>query len=79
MKKYPSLSNIKLKKGGLPGYKLSDKTNIRRKALVIAVFNDGYVTVMRRVNIISIFLRNKSPILSKNAERDKKWLMKIYK
>ena len=34
---------------------------------------------MKRVNVISVLLRNKSPQLSKNAESDKKWLMKRQK
>jgi hypothetical protein len=34
---------------------------------------------MKRVNVLSILLRNKSPNLSKNAESDKNWLMKRQK
>ena len=34
---------------------------------------------MKRVNVLSVLLRNKSPKLSKNAESDKKWLMKRHK
>jgi len=70
------LKGIKLKKGELEGYKLSDSTITRRRTLGIQVYNKGYLPVMKRVNVISILLRNKSPKLSKNAESDKNWLMK---
>jgi len=72
-------NKIVLRKGALPRYRLTNSAVSRRKALHSAVKRDGYVTVMRRVNIISVFLRNRSPALSKKAESDKKWLMREYR
>ena len=73
------LRGIRLKKGELAGYKLSDKTIHRRITLGQHVYEKGYLPVMKRVNVLSVLLRNKSPALSKNAESDKKWLMKRQK
>ena len=73
------LKGIKLNKGELEGYKLSDPVVARRRTLGIQVYKKGYLPVMKRVNVISVLLRNKSPNLSKNAESDKNWLMKRQK
>jgi hypothetical protein len=73
------LKGIKLKKGELQGYKLSDPTLSRRRTLGGHVYEKGYLPVMKRVNVLSVLLRNKSPNLSKNAESDKNWLMKRQK
>jgi hypothetical protein len=73
------LKGIKLKKGELEGYKLSDPTLSRRRTLGGHVYEKGYLPVMKRVNVLSVLLRNKSPNLSKNAESDKNWLMKRQK
>ena len=73
------LKGIKLKKGELEGYKLSDPVVSRRRTLGGHVYEKGYLPVMKRVNVISVLLRNKSPNLSKNAESDKNWLMKRQK
>ena len=73
------LKGIKLNKGELEGYKLSDPVVARRRTLGIQVYEKGYLPVMKRVNVISVLLRNKSPNLSKNAESDKNWLMKRQK
>ena len=73
------LSKIKLKKGELEGYKLSEPTVHRRRVLGGHVYKKGYLPVMKRVNVLSIFLRNSSPKLSKRAESDKNWLMKRHK
>jgi hypothetical protein len=73
------LKGIKLKKGELHGYKLSDPALSRRRTLGHHVYEKGYLPVMKRVNVLSVLLRNKSPNLSKNAETDKNWLMKRQK
>ena len=78
-KRVKKKSKIVLKKGTLPGYKLSYNQNVRRNALSSAVDRLGYVSVMRKVNVLSIFLRRKNPEFSAKAEKDKKWLMKKYK
>lgn len=69
---------ITLKKGTLPGYKLDIPEKTRRTALKKAVDINGYVTVMRKVNVLSIFLRKSSPAKSKKAESDKNWLKKTF-
>jgi hypothetical protein len=73
------LSKIKLEKGSLPGYKLDLPIKERRKALERALKKNGYLPVMKKVNILSIFLRRSSPMKSARAEKDKKWIMKNFK
>ena len=73
------IGKIKLEKGSLPGYKLDLLVKDRRKALERALKKNGYLPVMRKINILSIFLRNSSPVKSARAERDKKWVMKNFK
>jgi hypothetical protein len=68
------MNKIVLKKGGLPGYKLDMSTEDRRDALKKAVNKNGYLPIMRRVNVLSIFLRRSSPDKAKRAEQDKNWL-----
>ena len=78
-KRRSGLEGIKLKKGELQGYKISDPSLSRRRTLGLHVYEKGYLPVMKRVNVLSVLLRNKSPKLSKNAESDKNWLMKRHK
>ena len=65
--------------GSLQGYKLSQSASVRRKHLASAVKKKGYGHVMKKVNALYIFNRNKYPSKGKLLSSDKKWLSKKYK
>lgn len=69
---------IILKKGGLYGYSLKDSLQYRRSILEkYADINWG--KVVKRLNVLSIFNKNKHPIISKKFKNDMKYIQKIYK
>ena len=63
-------------KGGLSkyGYKTTDSAEKRRKSLKKACKKESPGTIIKRVNLISVFNRNKNPSLYKKLEADKKWM-----
>lgn len=65
-------------KGHLPGYKLDLSTEERRKVLRRNVKTKTYNKVIKKVNALSILLRNRSPVKSKRAEADKNWLKRTF-
>jgi hypothetical protein len=61
------------------GYSMSKTAAQRHYALSRAVSAYGYLPVMRKVNVLFVFNKNRHSNLAKVATSDKKWLMKTYK
>lgn len=65
-----------LKKGGLSkyGYHMKDNAEKRHKALKKALKHNSYASIVRKINALSILMKNTEPYLSKKAKADLKWL-----
>jgi hypothetical protein len=65
---------------GKYGYKnlKSISTNERHRALSKAIKKLGPLSVMRKINILMVFTKNRQPRLSSMYERDKKWIYRNY-
>ena len=71
--------NIKLKKGGLSGYKINDPLKTKRKVLDILVIEYGYSTIVKRLNILAIYNKNKNPLYSSIIRKDIEYLQNKYR
>ena len=60
------------------GYSMSLPATERRIALKKAIKNIGSTPVLRKVNLISIWNKNKNPKLAAKAKADVKWIQKNY-
>jgi len=77
-----SRKKIKLNKGTLTqfGYHASITNKAeRREMLKLAVDKYGWVAVMRKLNLISVFNRQKQPDKAKRLRADAKWVSAMYK
>lgn len=71
----------KLRKGELSefGYTLSDRlVGDRRHPLKKAIKKYGALSIMRKLNAVSILLKNTSPTKSARAKSDSKWISREY-
>jgi len=77
--KGPKLISIKKDKSLTKlGYKLSGKADTRHRALNKAVSKYGSLSVLRKVNALSVLLKNTEPKYASNATSDKRYLQKKY-
>jgi len=69
----------KLKEGDLTkyGYSLKDPRSKRRKALRKSVKEYGKNTVIRKLNVLSIYNKNTNPSYSRKAREDMNFVRKI--
>lgn len=72
---------VVLKPGGLSrfGYHAENTDRSRHVALLRAVREEGYLPIIRRLNLIATFNRYKSPRFSRVFKKDQEWLSKRYK
>ena len=70
--------NVPLQRGALEGYQLSDLARDRRKHLMnmIKKGHATYSDVIKRLNILSIYNKNKAPQLSEILKRDIAYLQR---
>lgn len=63
---------ITLKKGGLPNYHINDNVKVRRKILMnlLKTNKATYSEMIKRINILSIYNKNKNPEMSNRFARD---------
>lgn len=74
-----TILNIKLKKGGLMGYKINDPIQKKRQALDRLVKKDGYSTIVKRLNILAIYNKNRYPQYTRKIRNDISYLQSVYK
>lgn len=72
---------IKLKKGGLPGYHIRDKKQTRRDILLhlLSSGTTEYSTLIKRLNVLAIYNKNKHPELTDKLRRDMDYIRRKYK
>lgn len=71
--------NIKLKKGGLSGYRINDPIEKKHKALDKLVKKDGYSTIVKRLNVLAIYNKNRFPTYSNKVRKDITYLQNKYR
>jgi hypothetical protein len=71
--------HISVKRGGLSGYSIHDLRKDRRKVLVKIAKRDTFGKVIRRLNVLYIFNKNRNIILADKFKRDLKYIEKLYK
>lgn len=71
--------NIKLKKGGLSGYRINDPVEKKHQALDKLVKKDGYSTIIKRLNILAIYNKNRFPTYSNKVRKDISYLQNKYR
>lgn len=76
--KIKSKVKISLKKGSLPGYSLKLKRNERRLVLLKIAKKDTPQKVIKRLNVLFIFNKNKHPITANKFKRDMKFIQKTF-
>jgi hypothetical protein len=62
--------------GALAKYHVDDKLKTKRAALDSYVKKDGYATIIRRLNVLSIYNKNRNPKMSEKIKRDISYLQK---
>ena len=70
---------IHVKKGGLPGYSLSISRKQRREALDKIIKVQPWSTIVKRLNVLYIYNKNKHPENAMKFKRDMKYVQKKYK
>ena len=75
--------NVKIgpvKKGTLTkyGYKMNDPAASRHRALKKAIKNNGRNVVMKKVNVLYVWNKNRNKKIAKIAASDKAWIRKNY-
>ena len=75
-----SKSKIRLhvEKGSLPGYFLADKQMNRRKILTKLAKRDSWETIVKRLNVLYIFNKNRHPDIAAKFRRDMKYIQKEF-
>jgi len=71
--------NIKLKKGGLAGYRINDPVKQKKQVLDKLVKKDGYSTIIKRLNILAIYNKNKNPSYTAKVRKDISYLQNKYR
>jgi len=69
---------IHLEKNALPGYSLSIKKDERRKILDKLVNKFGWVNIVRKLNVLYIYNKNKHPKTAMKFRRDMKYIQKYF-
>lgn len=76
--KSKSKVRIYVKKGGLKGYKVRDPLDKKRAALKRLVKQYGYSTIIKRLNVIGIYNKNRYPEITKKVRSDMAYLRKEF-
>jgi hypothetical protein len=71
--------HISVKQGGLSGYSIHNLQKDRRKVLVKIAKRDTFGKVIRRLNVLYIFNKNRHIILADKFKKDLKYIQKLYK
>lgn len=66
------------RRGALEGYHVDDPLKVKRRMLESYIKKDGYSTVIKRLNVLVIYNKNKNEKLSNKVKRDIKFLQKKY-
>lgn len=74
-----TILNIKLKKGGLAGYRINDPVKQKQKALDKLVNKNGYSTIVKRLNVLAIYNKNRYPNYTSKVRRDISYLQNKYR
>ena len=73
-----SLIRIPVTKGSLHGYNLDDKRVERRKILRKLAKKDTWETVVKRLNVLYIYNKNRHPEIAGKFRRDMKYIQKEF-
>ena len=73
-----SLIRIPVTKGSLHGYNLDDKRDHRRKILRKLAKKDTWETVVKRLNVLYIYNKNRHPEIAGKFRRDMKYIQKEF-
>lgn len=76
--KSKSLIRIPVTKGSLHGYNLDDKRDHRRKILRKIAKKDTWETVVKRLNVLYIYNKNRHPENAGKFRRDMKYIQKEF-
>jgi len=77
-RKSKSKVRIYVKKGGLKGYKVRDPLVKKRAALKRLINQYGYSTIIKRLNVIGIYNKNRYPDITKKVRADMAYLRKEF-
>jgi hypothetical protein len=66
------------RRGALEGYHVNDPLKVKRRMLESYIKKDGYSTVIKRLNVLVIYNKNRNEKLSNKVKRDIKFLQKKY-
>jgi hypothetical protein len=69
---------IYLKPGGLKGYRIKDTMKSRRSILKKLLQKNSYSTVIKRLNVLSIYNKNRYPEISKKVKSDISFIQKNF-
>ena len=69
---------IYLKPGGLKGYHIKDTMKTRRSILKKLLRKDSYSTIIKRLNVLSIYNKNRYPEISKKVKSDISFIQKNF-
>ena len=69
---------IPVKKGALAGYTLNDKLAVRRKVLSDYAKKKGWSEVVKHLNVLYIYNKNKHPITAMRFKRDLKFIQRTF-
>jgi adenylate kinase/ribonuclease R len=73
-------SNVRiyLKPGGLKEYHIKDTMKTRRSILKKLLRKDSYSTIIKRLNVLSIYNKNRYPEISKKVKSDISYIQKNF-
>lgn len=79
--KRKTIIGVKLKRGLLTqfGYHADKSARARHIALMKAVAHEGYVGVIRHLNLVATYSKNRTPAISRIFRQDQRWLSAKYK
>ena len=69
---------IYLKPGGLKGYRIKDTVKSRRSILKKLLQKNSYSTIIKRLNVLSIYNKNRYPEISKKVKSDISFIQKNF-
>ena len=69
---------IYLKPGGLRGYRIKDTMKSRRSILKKLLQKNSYSSIIKRLNILSIYNKNRYPEISKKVKSDISFIQKNF-
>lgn len=73
-----SLVRIKITKGNLPGYTLKKSVKERRAILEELAKKDSWGTIVKRLNVLYIYNKNRYPETASKFRRDMKYIQRKF-